>query len=101
MVLVMALTPGRATGQEAGAPGAPPPATGAPPSRVTLVTGDRVTLMTVDGRAVTHVEPGEGREGIRFSTYQAGDHVYVIPSDAAARNTRAARVPGPPGSARR
>ena len=50
--------------------------------RVTLVTGDRVSVRTLDGERVPHVEPAAGREDIPFSVYRAGDHLYVVPADA-------------------
>jgi subtilisin family serine protease len=50
--------------------------------RVTLVTGDRVHVHTVDGELVPRIEPGAGREGVRFAVRRADDHVYVVPSDA-------------------
>ncbi|WP_460515989.1 S8 family peptidase [Flindersiella endophytica] len=47
---------------------------------VTLLTGDTVTV-TGDGRDVV-VEPGAGRDDIRFLNRSQGTHLYVIPSDA-------------------
>jgi subtilisin family serine protease len=56
----------------------------APNQRVTLVTGDRITLYGGDpGRA--SVEPGAGRRGISFSTQRVKDHLYVVPSDVRER----------------
>jgi len=49
--------------------------------QVTLVTGDRVTVL--DGNAFA-VEPGAGRAGTVFQTRRAGGHLSVIPGDAAA-----------------
>ncbi|TDD53857.1 hypothetical protein E1263_27575 [Kribbella antibiotica] len=49
--------------------------------RVTLITGDRVT---VSDQGVS-VEPGQGRQGIAFSTFKLKDHLYVVPSDARGR----------------
>ncbi|WP_026361196.1 S8 family peptidase [Amycolatopsis nigrescens] len=60
-----------------------PPAPG--PDRVesvTLLTGDRVFLD--EGRPTGKLLPGPGRERIGFSTFQAGGHNYVVPTDAAA-----------------
>jgi subtilisin family serine protease len=49
---------------------------------VTLVTGDRVLLGPAGSMQVTPVA-GEGRGGMRFSMRRQGDHMYVIPADAA------------------
>ncbi|HEY3001292.1 MAG TPA: S8 family serine peptidase, partial [Kribbellaceae bacterium] len=49
---------------------------------VTLVTGDRVLLGPAGSMHVTPVA-GKGREGMRFSIQRQGDHLYVIPVDAA------------------
>jgi len=46
--------------------------------KVTLVTGDRVT---VHGNGKATVEPGPGRRGIAFGSYQVKGHLYVVPSD--------------------
>ena len=48
--------------------------------RVTLVTGDRITLYGGDP-ARAAVEPGPGRDDITFSTHRTEDHLYVVPSD--------------------
>jgi subtilisin family serine protease len=60
--------------------------TGASPTgTVTLLTGDRVTLQSMDGeggRVAPHVDPAPGREDVRFDAYQADGHVHVVPSDA-------------------
>ncbi|HEY8452712.1 MAG: S8 family serine peptidase [Micromonosporaceae bacterium] len=45
---------------------------------VTLITGDRVTLLP-SGFAI---RPAEGRDTMRFVRYQVDDHDYVIPADA-------------------
>nr|WP_238355700.1 S8 family serine peptidase [Kribbella sandramycini] len=50
----------------------------AQPATVTLVTGDRV-IVRADGRAT--VQPGKGREHVKFKTYKVKDHLYVVPSD--------------------
>ncbi len=50
---------------------------------VTLVTGDRVTLLTgPSGKQSVSVEPAEGREGMRFVKRQDGGQWTVIPVDA-------------------
>jgi subtilisin family serine protease len=59
-----------------------PPGLGDSPVRVTLVTGDRVTLMRVEGELSTQVEPGLGRDSIEFTIREAGEHLYVVPTDA-------------------
>ncbi len=46
--------------------------------KVTLVTGDRVTVHG-DGKAT--VEPGAGRDNIAFGSYRVKGHLYVVPSD--------------------
>ncbi|MFJ5214149.1 S8 family peptidase [Streptomyces sp. NPDC088354] len=58
---------------------------GASSVTVRLVTGDRVTVTPgTDGRTIASVEPGPGREGIVFRTYQEdGGNLTVLPSDAA------------------
>ncbi|GAB3935109.1 S8 family serine peptidase [Kribbella albertanoniae] len=50
----------------------------AEPVKVTLVTGDRVTVHG-DGKAT--VEPGAGRHNIAFGSYRVKGHLYVVPSD--------------------
>ncbi len=45
---------------------------------VTLVTGDRVTLVGGEAKAIT---PAAGREGTTFSTHTADGHTYVFPDD--------------------
>jgi hypothetical protein len=52
---------------------------------VRLVTGDRVTVTPgTDGHRAASVEPGPGREGIAFRTYEEdGGALTVLPSDAA------------------
>jgi subtilisin family serine protease len=49
---------------------------------VTLVTGDRVLLGPAAGMHVTPVA-GKGRKGMPFSIQRQGNHLYVIPADAA------------------
>ncbi|MFG2650172.1 S8 family serine peptidase [Streptomyces sp. NPDC048436] len=48
--------------------------------RITLITGDRVTV-NAKGR-VTGFERAKGREGIPVQTKRAGGHTLVIPADA-------------------
>ncbi|MEU4394153.1 S8 family serine peptidase [Kribbella sp. NPDC023855] len=55
------------------------PVTG-PEVRVTLITGDRVTVRGDDLSRAT-VEPGPGRDKIGFNTYRVKQASYVIPSD--------------------
>ncbi|HEY0695571.1 MAG TPA: hypothetical protein VGD71_41860, partial [Kribbella sp.] len=47
---------------------------------VTLITGDRVTLLGGDP-AKPAIEPGPGRRAIKFSANRVKDHLFVIPSD--------------------
>jgi subtilisin family serine protease len=46
---------------------------------VTLITGDRVTVL--DG-TISSVRPAKGREKVTFSRFVAGGHAYVLPNDA-------------------
>ena len=48
--------------------------------RITLITGDRVTVRGGDVSKAT-VEPGPGRDKIGFNTYRVKQASYVIPSD--------------------
>lgn len=50
---------------------------------VTLVTGDRVRLITRDGRTTVVPVPGAGREQVQFAVRQRGQQIEVVPSDAA------------------
>jgi subtilisin family serine protease len=52
---------------------------------ITLITGDQV-LMTkgTNGYSAAPIA-GPGREGVRFSTHQKGDSIWVYPSDTAAQ----------------
>ncbi|MEV0649074.1 S8 family serine peptidase [Phytomonospora sp. NPDC050363] len=50
--------------------------------RVTLVTGDRVTLRRVGEQLQPDIEPARGREGIAFEVRRHGGHLYVLPADA-------------------
>ncbi|WP_436535936.1 S8 family serine peptidase [Actinoplanes sp. HUAS TT8] len=50
------------------------------PGSVTLITGDRV----VTHGTTASIRPGPGRDRIRFLSYTAKGHRYVIPSDALA-----------------
>jgi hypothetical protein len=58
------------------------PVTAADPGvhSVTLITGDRVVLRPDGSHSVL---PAAGRERIPFSTSGNGDHLYVVPADAA------------------
>ena len=47
---------------------------------VTLLTGDRVTLHGGD-LTKPSIEPGQGREGIKFSAHRVNGQLFVIPSD--------------------
>jgi subtilisin family serine protease len=49
---------------------------------VTLITGDRVTI--VDGTNGVAVTPGPGREKVGFVSRWAGSHLQVVPTDALA-----------------
>src|SRR5215211_4854604 len=60
------------------------------PRTVTLLTGDRVTVVD-NGKAT--VERGKDRAGVVFLTRQIGGHLHVVPSDAVAP-LRAGRLDG-------
>jgi subtilisin family serine protease len=49
--------------------------------RVTLITGDVVTVGTGDHYSITR---GPGRAAIKFAAYRSGGHLHVIPTDAVA-----------------
>ena len=51
-------------------------------SRVTLITGDHVTIRAVDGQAVPEVAPADGRESMTFHIFDRDGDLYVVPSDA-------------------
>lgn len=83
LAVALVCTPGTARAQtQQGADPETSPAASDGAVRVTLVTGDRVSVRTLDGERVPQVEPAEGREDIPFSVYRAGDHLYVLPADA-------------------
>jgi hypothetical protein len=50
---------------------------------VTLVTGDRVTVLDSSFEHVS-VEPGAGRAGVTFVTRRVAGHLQVVPTDAVA-----------------
>ncbi|HEV7962416.1 MAG TPA: S8 family serine peptidase, partial [Actinoplanes sp.] len=54
---------------------------GKPPTTVTLITGDRVTVQPDGSLAVT---AGPGRAGMRFLSQKIKDHRYVYPADTLA-----------------
>lgn len=49
--------------------------------RITLITGDVVSLGSGDHYSITR---GSGRDHVTFAVYRAGGHLHVIPSDALA-----------------
>lgn len=70
----------RTTAADAAAPGA---AAMGKTATVRLITGDRVTVTTdAAGRRSASVEPGTGRRGVLFRTYEQDGRLSVIPSDA-------------------
>ncbi|REE99904.1 S8 family peptidase [Thermomonospora umbrina] len=74
--LVLGMLPGTASAES---PPSPPASIQEPSShRVTLVTGDTVTLR---GAAIS-VRPGPGRSRVRFQRSMQDGHHHVIPSDA-------------------
>jgi len=66
----------------------PPPgfaaAEGASLRTVTLVTGDRVTVVIGRRTSLASVTPAKGRKGISFAVSQFGGRLRVTPSDAVA-----------------
>ncbi|GAB3414505.1 S8 family peptidase [Flindersiella endophytica] len=48
---------------------------------VTLLTGDRITVTGKEPTGAT-IEPGAGREHVRFRQYVADGHLHVVPGDA-------------------
>ncbi|MPZ83499.1 MAG: S8 family serine peptidase [Actinophytocola sp.] len=60
-------------------PGAAAADRGTAGTAVTLITGDQVAVRNGVARSV---RPGDGRDGMVFSTFRVNDHVYVIPADA-------------------
>ncbi|MFF5971077.1 S8 family serine peptidase [Streptomyces sp. NPDC012769] len=54
--------------------------TAAPDQRVTLITGDRITLQGGDPSRAA-IDPGAGRGDVTFRTHRLKDHLYVVPSD--------------------
>lgn len=78
--------------------GSPPtmtgkPSTELPAEEVRLPTGDTARLLSEAG--TVSIDPGEGRDGVRFTTVRLGERSYVLPSDAHGR----ASSPGNPGEA--
>jgi hypothetical protein len=76
-----------------GVAGAAPPGAGATPSTlrgaatggirtITLLTGDRVTVLGADLKQVT-IQPGKGREKIGFFRSTVRGHLQIVPTDAA------------------
>ncbi|HEY0471332.1 MAG TPA: S8 family serine peptidase [Kribbella sp.] len=58
----------------------------APNQHVTLITGDRVTLLGGDP-AKASIQPGPGRERLKFSSQRVNNQLFVIPSDVSAMVT--------------
>jgi len=76
-VALLTVAPGTAGARQAAAPQAVKPApTTAEAQTVTLITGDRVTVL---GNGHLNVTP---RKGVTFHSYRTEGHQYVIPSDA-------------------
>jgi subtilisin family serine protease len=57
-----------------------------PDQHVTLITGDRVTLLGGDP-AKASIEPGPGRQHIKFSSQRVKNQLFVVPSDVSAMLT--------------
>ncbi|MEI8412653.1 MULTISPECIES: S8 family serine peptidase [unclassified Kribbella] len=65
------------------APSPAPKAAGAKDIRITLITGDKVTVRGGDPANAT-IEPGAGRQHVVFNRYRTKKQSYVIPSDVQA-----------------
>ncbi|WP_163508747.1 S8 family serine peptidase [Fodinicola acaciae] len=78
VIATVAMTVAATLSMTGGAVSAAPPAT-SHGKTVTLVTGDRVTVLA---NGQLRVRPGIGREKVSFGTITAGQHKYVIPNDA-------------------
>ncbi|MFU8850183.1 S8 family peptidase [Micromonospora sp. SL1-18] len=77
VVALLTGAPGIAGAKQATAtPAVKPTAATGEAQTVTLITGDRVTVL---GNGRLSVTP---RKGVAFHSYRAGEHQYVIPSDA-------------------
>ncbi|MEV4758208.1 S8 family serine peptidase [Micromonospora sp. NPDC049559] len=75
-------TVGSASAAGHGVTGPPRPTTTAPARTVTLISGDRVTVLDPDAEQI-RVEPGRGRDRVTFVTRRIAGHLHVIPADAA------------------
>ncbi len=54
-----------------------------PPKTITLITGDKVTLRVLPGKQTQlDVEPGPGREKIKFVHRRAKEGLSIVPADA-------------------
>ncbi len=57
--------------------------TAQPGMTVTLITGDKVSLVRqADGASGALIKPGPGRDNVVFSTRVVREHVHVVPADA-------------------
>src|SRR5512139_355903 len=68
-------------------PAAPPPRLpigDVPVRTVTLVTGDRVSVVVGQRPSIAAVVPAQGRKGVSFAVTQFGGRLRVVPSDAVA-----------------
>lgn len=87
MAAVVALTAVPAGVPVAAGSAAPPltiPAAGVSVRTVTLVTGDRVTVVIGHQPSLAAITPAAGRKGISFAVNQFGGRIRVVPSDAIA-----------------
>jgi len=83
-LVVAALAIAAGAGSVAAGAGSPPAASSGAPATVTLVTGDRVTLVpSATGRPEVIFEPAPGSAPAGFDVLRDGERVQVIPDDVA------------------
>ncbi|MFB6718876.1 S8 family peptidase [Kribbella sp. NPDC056345] len=78
-VVALALVGAGLSGPAEASSGAPAPAVGGA-RKITLITGDTVTL-EAGALGRVSIQPGPGRRGVMFSAHRSKEHLYVVPSD--------------------
>ena len=83
-VAALAVAAGTVTAAPGAAVAAGPPASTPETTveRVTLITGDVVTIRWTGDQAFPDVQPAPGRADVDFEVRRQGDHLYVLPADA-------------------